>query len=156
MPDVPARDPALEFYYFGFYRTLRRFRITTVSGWCVAAAGVAAIALRWEPVWSGDLAGGLLCALLIAAGILLVQQGVSELSWYTRVPFPLPPGGDDGGEGIRDAVPELSDIMKSVEAGGWQDALQAIAALREVGERYQLPQPDGSPGRANTPGATKH
>ncbi len=146
MPDVPARDPALEFYYFGFFRVLRRFRVTTVGGWCVAAAGVAAIALRWEPVWSGDLAGGLLCAVLVAAGVLLVQQGVSELTSYTSIPFPVVPAGNEDQAGMQSAVSELSGIMERVEEGGWQDALQALAALRGVAERYHLPQPDGSPG----------
>lgn len=145
MPDVPARDPALEFYYFGFYRALRRFRVTTVAGWCVATAGVAAIVLRWEPVWSGDLAGGLLCALLVAAGVLLVQQGVSELTWYTHIPFPVTTPGNDEEVHMQGAVAELSGIMEGVKEGGWQDALQALAALRGVAERYHLPQPDGNP-----------
>ncbi len=156
MPDVPARDPALEFYYFGFYRVLRRFRVTTVAGWCVAAAGVAAIMLRWEPVWSGDLAGGLLCALLVAAGVLLVQQGVSELTSYTSIPFPVTPDGNDEQVHMQSAVSELSGIMEGVEEGGWQDALQALAALGGVGERYHLPKPDGSPGESSGANPNDH
>ncbi len=145
MPDLPAPDPALEFYYFGFYRALRRFRATTVAGWCITAAGVAAVALRWEPVWSGDLAGGLLSALLVAAGILLVQQGVGELSSYTHIRFPPMSAGNEEERNTQSAVSELSTIMEGVEEGGWQDALQALGTLRGVGERYHLPQPDGSP-----------
>jgi len=153
MPDPPARDPALEYFYFGFFRALRRFRAVTVAGWCVAGAGFAAVALRWDPVWSGDLAGGVLCGLLVVAGILLVQQGVSELSWYTRIPFPRPPAeGDDGGK-PEGALAELSDIMDGVDDGGWQDAVQALAALRRVGEHYDLPEPDG---RRRRPSGAEH
>ncbi len=99
-------------------------------------------------MWRGDLAGGLLCGLLVAAGILLVQQGVTELSGYTEIPFPHPPAGGEGGEGVPDAVAELSVLMEGVEEGGWQDALQALSALRGIGERYSLPEPGGSPPRS--------
>ncbi len=144
MPDVPARDPALEYFYFGFYRALRRFRTTTLAGWCITGAGVAAIAFRWDPVWRGDLAGGLLCGLLVVAGIFLVQQGVSELSGYTKIPFPHPPAGGEESEWLPGAVAEISVVMEKVEEGGWQEALQALSALRGIGERYSLPEPDGS------------
>lgn len=156
MPDSPPRDPALEYFYFGFFRALRRFRAVTVAGWCVAGAGFAAVALRWEPVWSGDLAGGLLCGLLVVAGIALVQQGVSELSWYTRVPFPRPPAVGEGGGGLEGALADLSEIMDSVDEGGWQDAVQALAALRRVGEQYDLPEPDGRPRKPSGAGQTEH
>jgi hypothetical protein len=144
MPELPVRDPALEYFYFGFYRALRRFREATVAGWCIAGAGVALFALRWEPVWSGDLAGGLLCALLIVAGILLVQQSVAGLTCYAHIPFPLPSAVDDD-EGSSRAVAELAGVVKDVEEGGWQDAMHALAVLRSIGERYGLPEPDGTP-----------
>ncbi len=144
MPDPQVRDSALEFFYFGFYRALRRFRATTVAGWCIAGAGAAAFILRWDPVWRGDLTGGLLCGLLVFAGILLVQQGVSELTWYTHIPFPFPPAVNEENGRTGSAVAELSGIMKEVDEGGWQDALQALAALHRIGERYDLPEPDGS------------
>jgi hypothetical protein len=144
MPDMPVRDPALEYFYFGFYRALRRFRAATLLGWCVAGAGIAALALRWDPVWSGDLVGGILCGLLIVAGISLVQQSVTELSYYAQIPFPHPPA-TDGDEGISLAVAELAGIMEDVEEGGWQDAIRALTALRAVGEQHGLPEPDGTP-----------
>ncbi len=158
MPDVPARDPALDYFYFGFHRALRRFRATTVAGWCVAGAGVAAVALRWDPLWRGDLAGGILCGVLVVAGILLVQQGVTELSWYIHVPFPRPPAGEEETANTQSAVEELSRIMEDVEDGGWQDALQALADLRGIGERYGLPEPDGkqkNPGGQEGTGSKK-
>jgi len=144
MPDAPVRDPALEYFYFGFYRALRRFRAATVAGWCVTGAGVAALALRWDPVWRGDLTGGLLCGLLICAGIFLVQQSVTDLWHYAQIPFPRPPANGEAQEHGR-AVAELAAVMNDVEAGGWQDAMRALSALRAVGERFGLPQPDGTP-----------
>jgi hypothetical protein len=154
MPDMPVRDPALEYFYFGFYRALRRFRAATVAGWCVAGAGFAALALRWEPVWSGDLTGGILCGLLIVAGISLVQQGVTELSYYVQIPFPHPPA-TDGAEGNSRAVAELAGVMEDVEEGGWQDAVRALTSLRAFGEQYGLAEPDGTP-RKPTADHTDH
>jgi hypothetical protein len=146
MPDAPVRETALQFFYVGFHHALRRFRMTVVAGWCIAGAGIAALVFRWGPLWEGDLAGAIFCALLIFAGILLVQQGVTELSNYVRIPFPHPPDTEEDRD-ICTAVAELSVVMRDVEEGGWQDALQALAALRAIGERYGLPEPNGSPGR---------
>lgn len=87
--------------------------------------------------------GGILCGILVVAGILLVQQGVTELSWYIQVPFPRPPAGAEETANTQSAVAEISRIMEEVEDGGWQDALQALAELRGVGERHGLPDPDG-------------
>jgi hypothetical protein len=144
MPDESVRDPALDYFYFGFYRALRRFRASTVTGWCVTGAGIAALALRWDSVWRGDLTGGILCGLLIGAGILLVQQGVTELSQYTEIPFPHPrvPGGSDA-EGR--TVTELAGLMEEVGKGGWQEAVHALATLRAVGEQFGLPDPGEMP-----------
>jgi hypothetical protein len=144
MPDSPVRENALQFFYFGFHHVLRRFRVTVIAGWCIAGAGGAALAFRWGPLWEGDLAGGILCALLIVAGVLLVQQGVTELSNYVQVPFPSPPDTEEHRD-LCSAVGELSLVMKEVEEGGWQDALQALAAVRAIGERYGLPEPGGLP-----------
>jgi hypothetical protein len=144
MPDVGVQDPALEFFYFGFYRALRRFRTMAIAGWCVVAAGSAGCALRWETVWRGDLITGALCALLAAAGILLVQQSVSELSAYVRIPFPRP-SGTTGVEGERAVIGELERLLEDVESGGWREAVWALAELRTLGARYGLPGPDGTP-----------
>lgn len=139
------RETALQFFYFGFHHALQRFRVTVLAGWCIAGAGVAALAFRWGPLWEGDLVGGILCALLVVAGILLVQQGVTELSIYVKIPFPQPPDTDENRD-LRNTVADLAAVMGDVEEGGWQDALQALAALRAIGERYGLPKPNGSPG----------
>jgi hypothetical protein len=132
-----AQDPALQFFYFGFYDALRRFRRLTISGWLVAAAGVAAVVLRWGPFWSGDLAALSLCGLLLASGLLLVHTSVSGLSAYVRVPFPAPERTEHA-----PAIAEILPLLKAVEEGGWQDALNAQKAVRGIGERYRLPPPD--------------
>jgi hypothetical protein len=145
MPDAGVQDPALEFFYFGFYRALRRFRAATIAGWCVAAAGIAVCALRWDAVWRGDLATAGLCGLLIVAGVLLVQQSVTELSLYVRIPFPRPSEPEPGAGG---AIGELALLLADVDGGGWQEAVRALAEVRTLGARYSLPAPDSLPPRS--------
>jgi len=136
-----AQDPALHFFYFGFFQALRRFRTFTIAGWLLAGSGVGAIALRWEPVWSGDLASVMMCVFLFAGGVATVHVNLSALMSYVRVPFPPPDAGGGSGDSA-DAVREILPLMKEVDEGGWQEAFRAMESLRAIGVRYGLPPPD--------------
>lgn len=141
MLERSAQDAAREFYYFGFFRALRRFRTFTIIGWMLAASGVAALVLRWAPFWAGDLAAMMLCALLIISGIIVVHVSVAALTEYLHVPFP-PPVLEEGNTELAHAVGEIAPLMKEVDEGGWQDAFRVLHGLRSIGARYGFPPPD--------------
>jgi hypothetical protein len=144
MLEQSARDPALDFFYFGFFQALRRFRFFTMTGWLLAGAGVGAIALRWGPVWSGDPVSIVLCGLLFTGGIVIVQASIAALGSYVRIPFPPPPPGSADMEHLQ-AVEEILPLLKEVDEGGWQEAFRAMVSLREIGSRHGLPPPDNFP-----------
>lgn len=139
-----AQDPALNFFYFGFFHALRRFRTFTIAGWLLAGSAVGAIALRWGPVWSGDLASVLVCALLFTGGVAIVHVNLTALMSYVRVPFP-PPDAEGGNVQCAEAVREILPLMKEVDEGGWQEAFRAMESLRSIGARFGLPPPDSFP-----------
>jgi hypothetical protein len=141
MLERSAQDAAREFYYFGFFRALQRFRTFTIIGWILAASGVAAMVLRWAPFWTGDLTALVLCALLIASGIVIVHVNVAALTAYLQIPFP-PLKPDEGNTEFADAVGEIVPLMKEVDEGGWQDAFRVLHSLRAIGVRYGFPPPD--------------
>lgn len=135
----PPPDSELQYFYFGLYTALKRYRFATILGWLVVAAGVASIPLGWEwgrPHGLLDLALG---ALTIVAGLTLVQQSVVSLESYLRIPFPsMKP--EEGAPPT--AITEIKDMMNEVDTGGWQEAYVGISKLREIGEKHQLPSPD--------------
>ena len=129
-----------EFYYHGFYRALRRYRMATITGWIIVFAGIAGIPLGWN---TGSMHGALdmvLCGGTIIAGLLAVSEAVSFLGAYVAVPFPALHAAEGAGpeEGL---VAEIRVIMKDVDRGGWQEAYAAIGMLERLGVRYGLPSP---------------
>lgn len=144
MLEHTAQDPALDFFYYGFFHALRRYRFFTMTGWLLAGAGVGAIALRWGPVWSGDIVSLVLCGLLFAGGIVIVQASIVALGSYVRIPFP-PPQPGSANVGSLQAVQEILPLMKEVDEGGWQEAFRAMVSLRLIGSRHGLPPPDSLP-----------
>jgi hypothetical protein len=140
MNETSPGPEEIEFYYHGFYRALRRYRMATIAGWVVVFTGVAGIPLGWN---SGSLHGGLdilLCAVTIVAGLLVVSEAVSFLGTYVAVPFPAPPAAEGAGpEG--GLIAEIRLIMKDVDGGGWQEAYAAIGMLERLGGRCGLPPP---------------
>lgn len=131
-------EAVLEFYYYGFYSALKRFRSVVAVGWLITGAGAGAFVVRWRiahfPGWF-DLVVSLGC---IVAGIAVVQTAVAALTAYVRVQFPRPesPAAEQD-----EIVTRLSDLMKDVEDGGWREAREAIHSLRELGNSYGLPSP---------------
>ncbi|HUI11244.1 MAG TPA: hypothetical protein VL221_13015 [Bacteroidota bacterium] len=130
------RDDLLEFFYFGFHRTLVRFRRLTVQGWGAAALGVVGLAFAWgrgEGLIAFAVAAGAL-----VAGLALVQQAVAALDQYVRIPYPRP-GPGAAPETLAAAVEESARLMGEIERGGWQDAFAAIAVLETMAVRFGLP-----------------
>ena len=147
-------DDLLEFYYFGFHRTLVRYRRLTFAGWGAAALGVAGLAFAWgrrDELFAFAVAAG-----AAVAGLALVQQAVAALDQYVRIPFPrslsgappvpiaVPatagePGSDASAGNASGAVAESARLMGEIDSGGWQEAFAAIAALESMAGRFGLP-----------------
>ena len=144
MSDAAVRDAALQFFYSGFYQMLRRYRRDAAIGWAVVAAGVTGILFGWDFTKPPGLFHLGLCLGAIVAGLAVIQGTIAALTAYVRVPFPVPPAGEEP-EPWRAAVNELLGLMKDVDDGGWREALTALDALRQVGERFDLPPLEQGP-----------
>lgn len=126
----------MQFYYFGLYRALKRYRFATVLGWVIVFIGCASVPLGCELVGTHALTDLTLSCCTVVAGLTLVQQGISSLAEYINVPFPT----DDGTGTIpRAHVDELVQLMKDVDEGGWQEAHAAIRTLKEMATTRGLP-----------------
>jgi hypothetical protein len=136
MNSTSPTEVELQFFYFGLYRILRRYRFTTILGWLVVLIGAVSTPLGWEfgrPHGLIDLA---LSTGTIAAGLMLVQQSVSFLDAYVNVPFPT---SSDGGWGQSAAIHEITQLMKDIDEGGWQEAYAAIGILKRMEAKHGLP-----------------
>jgi hypothetical protein len=139
MNEPRVEHDALEFYYYGFYAALRRFRAFAVVGWLVALLGFAAFFFAWDLVRPWGWFSLLLCCANVVSGIAVVQIAVGALDAYVRIPCSYDGSRENGAAGV---VEELRSIMKEVEEGGWREAQVAIRGLLLVGERFGLPHPD--------------
>lgn len=138
----PAPSPEqIGFYYHGLHRVLRRYRTATIIGWVVVFLGVAGIPLGWNAGRAHGLLDLLLCGCTIAAGLVLVSEAVSFLGAYLTVPFPRAVA-EPAPEGEPEFVLQIRQLMKDVEAGGWQEAYAAIGTLRALGVNNGLPPPE--------------
>ncbi|HTO94742.1 MAG TPA: hypothetical protein VMM80_10200 [Bacteroidota bacterium] len=129
-------DDLLEFYYFGFHRTLLRYRRLTFAGWGAAVLGVAGLVFAWgrrDELFAFAVAAG-----AAVAGLGLVQQAVAAIGQYVRIPFPRP-GPGPAPEMVDAAVDESARLMGDIDRGGWQEAFAAIAALESMAGRFGLP-----------------
>lgn len=131
-------DNELEFFCVGFYRMLRQHRTKTIIGWCIAAVGIASIPLGWRFGTPHGIIDIALAMATVVAGLAVVQQSVSALDAYVRIPFPVALD-DQAGTGLAQPLKELLEVMHDVEKGGWQEAYKAIAAIREIASRWGLP-----------------
>lgn len=132
-------DPELRYFFLGFHRVLKRYRLTSFIGWSIVFMGCASVLLRWNLVRSTELLEISLTALSIFAGLVVVWQNISALEEYIKVPFPETHGvGEIGGH----VISEIRDLMKEVHDGGWQEAYAALGKLKTIQSRYNLPRFD--------------
>jgi hypothetical protein len=139
-PDIPPpmSEAELEYYYYGLYRMLRRYRTMTLLGWAVVAAGLASMVLGWRYGMPQGLIDILLSCLTITAGVAVVYQGVAALETYVRVPV-LSLQGKSSESEAAGIVREILEIIREIDAGGWQEAYLAVRKLRDLGALHGLP-----------------
>lgn len=121
----------LEFYYFGFYRILKRYRFTSLLGWAIVFLACLSIPLGWNTGRATDLIVITLTLLTVFAGLAVVWQNISALENYLRIPFPHT--NDEA------FVGEIRELMKDVDSGGWQEAYEAIGRIKELQIKHSLP-----------------
>jgi len=138
MNSISISEAELQFYYFGLYKVLRRYRFMTILGWFVVAFGVVSVPLGWNVGRSHELIDLALSCFTIVAGLAVVQQSISSLDAYISVPFPSS-GMGNGGVGQSPILIEILQLMKDIDDGGWQEAYAAIGALKKMEKMYGLP-----------------
>ncbi|MBX2990985.1 MAG: hypothetical protein KF749_07435 [Bacteroidetes bacterium] len=124
----------MQFFYFGFYKVLKRYRLTSITGWVIVLLGCLSIPLGWQ---FGRTAGPmevLLAVLTMFAGFAVVWQNIAALEEYLHIPFPF-----SSTEPTHAAISETKEIMKDVLDGGWQEAFEAIGRLRALQVKHSLP-----------------
>jgi len=136
MNSTSPTEAELQFFYFGLYKILKRYRFTTILGWLIVFIGAASTPLGWEFGRPHGLIDVALSMGTIAAGLMLVQQSVSFLDAYINVPFPT---SSNGGWGQSAAINEINQLIKDIDEGGWQEAYAAIGILKRMEAKYGLP-----------------
>lgn len=135
---VPVPTEAeLQFYYFGFYRALKRYRTVTLIGWSVVLTGCASVPLGWNIGRPGGLIELALSGFTILAGLALVWQSVTSLDEYVKIPYPSRQSGNGNGE-TPAMMGEIIEIMRDVADGGWQEAYAGLRKLKELGTKHGL------------------
>ncbi|MER3523918.1 MAG: hypothetical protein C4326_07580 [Ignavibacteria bacterium] len=128
-------DPELQYFYFGFYRVLRRYRTTSLVGWAIVLLGCLSIPFGWRLSRPSALVEIALTGLTILAGLVVVWQNLSALEQYLRVPFPV-----DASSTADGALSEIRELMNEVDEGGWQEAYAALGRLNELQQKFGLPK----------------
>src|SRR5512147_994689 len=128
----PARAE-LDFFYFGFHAVLRPYRTMTVLGWAIVALGATSIPLSWRLGTPHGILDTALSLRTILPYLLVVQQCITSLSSYVRVPFREREGGipahDATPPPAHPALQAIEQLMRDVDEGGWQEAITAIRTL---------------------------
>ena len=128
-------DDELQYFYFGFYRILRRYRSTSVLGWIIVLFGCLSIPLGWNLGRATGFVDVALTVLTMLAGLSLVWQNISALQEYIRISFPRSSSSEPDPARL-----EIQTVMKEVDDGGWQEAYAAIEKLNEIQMKYALPK----------------
>ena len=136
MSDKPPSEAELQFYYFGLYQVLQRYRVGTTAGWLIVSLGVVSLPLGWKFGTPHGLVDIALSVGVILAGLFVVQQNVAALSSYLNVPF----GSRDNSGERHMVIDEVEALMKEIESGGWQEAYAAIGKLKKMEASYGLPR----------------
>jgi len=134
---VPT-EAELQFYYFRFYRVLKRYRTMTLIGWSVVLVGSASVPLGWNIGRPGGLIELTLSGFTILAGLALVWQSVTSLDEYVKIPYPSQQSGNGNGE-TPVVLGEIMEIMQDVADGGWQEAYAALRKINELGMKHGFP-----------------
>jgi hypothetical protein len=124
----------LRFYYFGFFKALKRYRTTTILGWLIVAIGCASFPLGWTLGRPAGIIEIMLSCTVIVSGLGLVWQGIVTLEGYVKIALP----GEGNGE-QHPLVHQVLEIMKDVDDGGWQEAYGAIGKVEALRAVYSLP-----------------
>ena len=136
MSETSQENAALQFYYFGLYRALKRYRVSIILGWTIVCVGCASIPLGWRFFGFQGIVDISLSCCTVLAGIALVQLGVSSLDVYIRIPFPRE---DHAGTLPRTAMDEITRVMEDIERGGWHEAHSAMNKLKGMEATHGLP-----------------
>ncbi len=132
-------DAELQYYYFGFYRILHRYRTLTLLGWGAVVAGCVGIFVGWEYYFPhGLLDIGISCSAIVA-GLGLVHQSVVFLEEYLHFPGREHLGRQINGEPQPEVLLKMKSLMRIIDEGGWQEAYLAIRELPSIGRQFQLP-----------------
>lgn len=128
-------DRELQYFYFGLYRVLKRYRTTSFVGWTIVVLGCLSIPFGWRLDRPAALLEMTLTAVTIVAGLVVVWQNLSALDQYLHVPFPV-----DSASTADGALSEIRELMTDVDGGGWQEAHVALGRLNEIQQKYGLPK----------------
>jgi hypothetical protein len=130
-------DAELQYFYFGFYKALKRYRLTSIAGWSVVLLGCLSVPFGWNLGRATGVTEVFLTLLTVFAGLTVVWQNIAALEQYVRIPFP-----DSSETQALSVVQDIRDLMKEVDEGGWQDAYDAIGKLKEMQAKHNLPPLD--------------
>lgn len=131
-------DDELQYFYFGFYRILKRYRSTSLLGWTIVLAGCLSIPFGWNLGRTTGFIDVILTLLTILAGLALVWQNISALDEYIRVPFHS--SFDSISTKRNEIITDIRTLMKEVDDGGWREAYEALSRLSVLQAKYDLPK----------------
>jgi ABC-type multidrug transport system fused ATPase/permease subunit len=131
-------DAELQYYYFGFYRILKRYRSTSILGWAIVFVACLSVPFGWNLGRATGFVEVVLTILTILAGLAVVWQNISALEEYIRVPYPSTVNGEANTSA--ELIAEIKNLMKEVDDGGWQEAYTAIGKVESLRVKYSLPE----------------
>ncbi|MBI5471235.1 MAG: hypothetical protein HY961_02705 [Ignavibacteriae bacterium] len=132
-----VNDAELQYFYFGLYRVLKRYRATSMLGWAIVFVACASIPFGWKLGRATGFIEVMLTVLTLLAGLAVVWQNISALEEYLRMPFQLTSSLDDAGQAF---IHDVRDLMKDIDEGGWREAYAALKKLEQLQEKYGLPK----------------
>ncbi len=133
-----VNEAELQYYYHGFYRTLKRYRSTSLLGWMIVLLGCLSVPFGWNLGRRAAFLDVALTTLTVFSGLAVVWQNISALDAYLHIPFPAPADGESVVHS--EIISEIRSLMKDVENGGWREAYETIGKLKEIQTKYELPE----------------
>ena len=136
MSEQLLSDTETQLYYFGLYRALKRYRLAILLGWAIVVLGVSSIVIGCRLAGLQSLLELALSVCTTAAGLGLVQLGISSLGEYVRL---LMQSAADAKRGEGGVMEEIIRLMEDIDQGGWQEALSALKKLEGMATTHGLP-----------------